>query len=233
MWDAYDATKSKKGKCPSKDGPGVDHIFMSPNVTATGFDRTHEPRANGSDVHPTLLVSVTIPGAPADGSATISPDGHAFPLITTKAVIMKGDGLIWCYNATKNCHHDYNAADIHAPTGTPVVATIGGTVISAKDHDDSSVGSRVTIMGDDGKLYYYAHMGEGTIVAKKGKIGTGDPIGKIGTMADAVGTAPHLHIDALPGDKYKYRPECSGPSCTGLPFYNIQDTMSKLYKLLK
>lgn len=235
LWDAFDAAKNKPGKCPTPDGPGVDHIFMSPSVKASGYDRSNEPRGNGSDVHPTVFVSVEIPGESAPGDAVISPDGHAFPLAISRAGMLKGSaGSVWCYTKTTNCHHDYNAADMFAPTGTPVLATIGGKVLSAKDHDDSTVGSRVTIMGDDGKLYYYAHMGDGTIKVKNNqRIDVGKQIGSVGTSADAVGTDPHLHIDALPGKKYNYRPECSGAACSGYPFYDIQNTMNKLFKLVK
>lgn len=164
----------------------------------------------------------------------VSVDGFTFPLKITRATMLAGSPSVWCYKSTDNCHHDYNAADMFAPTGTTVVAARGGKVISAKDHDDSSVGSRVTILGDDNVLYYYAHMGDGTIaVHDNQKINGGDKIGEVGTRTDAMGTDTHLHIDALPGDKYQFRPECSGSSCSGYPFINIQATLSEVFKSVK
>jgi murein DD-endopeptidase MepM/ murein hydrolase activator NlpD len=170
----------------------------------------------------------------ASGNAegeVVSADGYTFPLRASRETITKGG---WCYRSSSNCHHDYNAADIMAPTGTPVLATKGGKVVSAKDRDSSSIGSRVTIMGEDGKLYYYAHMGEGTIkVRTNQRVSAGTQLGQVGTSADAAGTAPHLHIDMLPGDKYSFRPSCSGAACSGYPFGDIQPIMAKVFQSVK
>ncbi|MBA3758258.1 M23 family metallopeptidase, partial [Candidatus Saccharibacteria bacterium] len=137
-----------------------------------------------------------------------------------------------CYQSQTNCHHDYNAADIFAPTGTTVVAARGGTVVTARDNDGSSVGSRVTIKGTDGNLYYYTHMGNGTIRVGAGDIITaGQEIGKVGTRADAVGTDMHLHFDALPPPATS-RPGCSGASCRSYPFINVQPVLTQSFNAL-
>lgn len=168
-----------------------------------------------------------------ESGGTYSADGYTFPLKVSRDTIINTEPSNWCFNNTNNCHHDYNAADIFAPTGTPVLATRGGRVVTAKDNatDPSAVGTRVTIMGDDGFLYYYAHMGNNTLSVRSGQTVTaGEELGKIGTSANAVGTQPHLHIDRLPGNKYTSRPYCSGAACNGYPFDNIQELMSKIFK---
>lgn len=156
------------------------------------------------------------------GGTGVGPDGFVFPLKITKAQIQAGvSGGIWCFTSQTNCHHDYNAADIYAPTGTEVVASRGGEVVWTDTKP-----SRVVIMGDDGVVYHYTHMGEGTItVAKKQKVVAGAVIGRVGTTADANGTTQHLHIDALPGSQYKNRPGCSGAACKTYPFIELQPAL--------
>lgn len=170
-----------------------------------------------------------VANAPA-GDLGISADGFVFPLKTTKGTLI-GDG--WCHKSLTNCHHDYNAADIFAPTGTPVVAVRGGTVVKSDDNDSSKVGSRLQIKGDDGLLYYYAHMGDGTIKVKAGDTVTaGQEIGAVGTNADAVGTPRHLHFDALPANLFSFRPSCSGASCSSYPFVLVQPVLVSAFNNL-
>lgn len=177
--------------------------------------------------------TTTVAGADTLGQ---SDDGFTFPLQgVTKSSILNMNPH-WCSTSQESCHHDYNAADIFSPTGTVVVAARGGTVTSAKDNKDnpSSVGTRVSILGDDGKLYYYAHMGTGTLaVHNDQKVGAGTVLGKIGTKENAEGTEPHLHIDILPGDQYKYRPVCTFKQCTGFPFINPQPALIDAFNHLK
>lgn len=170
----------------------------------------------------------------AGGGLGISPDGFVFPLKTTRDTITNnsGSGSRWCHQSQDNCHHDYNAADIFAPTGTEVVAARGGQVVRAVDNDGSSVGSRVTIKGDDGNLYYYTHMGDGTITVQVGQtVAAGQTLGRVGTDDDAVGTDKHLHFDVLP-PSFTSRPSCSGAECTQYPFINPQPTLIQAFGFL-
>jgi hypothetical protein len=159
-----------------------------------------------------------------------------FPLNATRSDIEGGSSnasgsATWCYTSETNCHHDYNAADIHAPEGIEVVAAKAGEVISVTDAV-GGVGSRVTVHGDDGEfIYYYAHMGYGTLqVAEGDKVSVGQTIGLVGSAAQAVGTAPHLHYDMLPAGQYSFRVNCSGAECDGYPFVDVQPILKKVYE---
>jgi murein DD-endopeptidase MepM/ murein hydrolase activator NlpD len=170
-----------------------------------------------------------------DDGGVYSADGYTFPLKLSRKTITENQPA-WCYKNKNNCHHDYNASDIFAPTGTPVLATRGGRVVTARDNatDPSTIGTRISIMGDDGWLYYYAHMGTNTLQVKSGQtVAAGAKLGEVGTKENAAGTPPHLHIDRLPGKDYKSRPNCSGAACSGYPLDNIQGLMSKLFELVK
>lgn len=162
------------------------------------------------------------------GVATIV-DGFAFPLQVTKTIIENNVGARWCFQAQKNCHHDYNAADIHAPTGTVVLAAKPGTVVFT----NTGVASNVVIDGGDGFIYYYTHMGVGTLQVKQGQsVVAGQPIGKVGTSADAQGTNPHLHFDMLPNPPYTTRMACSSAACSGYPFVDVQAILYPIYQKL-
>ena len=149
-------------------------------------------------------------GCQDDGGIGTSPEGFVFPLKTTKAKIMKGvDGAVWCYTKQTSCHYDYNAADIHAETGTPVLAVRNGIVKNIY-----SGPARLVLLADNGRTYYYTHMLAGSIKVSEGKeVKAGDVIGSVGTNADAEESVRHLHIDELPRPPYDYRPGCRNAEC--------------------
>lgn len=163
---------------------------------------------------------VTGSGAAAAPASAV-PGSITFPLRASKSVI-ESQSPRWCFWSQNNCHHHYNAADIFAPTGTPVVSPVSGTVIRTTV-ESSGVGSRVQIRDADGDIWYLAHMhhSPGLAVTQGQNVAPGTVIGYVGTSAHAAGTPPHLHIDMLP-PPYTSRPSCSGAACTAHPFANLQ-----------
>lgn len=143
-----------------------------------------------------------------------------FPLGTTQAHI-KSRSPQWCWDSKVNCHHDYNAADIFAATGTAVVSPVAGTVRSVNVRS-TGVGSTVTVKDSFGRLWYFAHMHHNPdpVVSVGQSVSKGQRIGTVGTSAHAVGTPPHLHIDMRVG--VDSRASCSGAGCAGLGFVNNQ-----------
>lgn len=234
--DTWELFKNIKGCANKRDeGSAIDRIYASPDTTVSKFwsAKAGKTDGNGSDKHATIMAEVKVGG---DEEGVYSANGYTFPLKTSRSTIVGNAQSVWCHKSTSNCHHDYNAADIFVPTGTPVVAMKGGRVQSAKDNatDPSQVGTRVAIMGDDGNLYYYAHMGNNTLKVRDGqKVKAGDELGKVGTRENAVGTDPHLHIDRLPGAQNPSRPYCSGAACKSYPFFNIQGILSEVFKSVK
>jgi len=136
---------------------------------------------------------------------------------------------VWCLNSQTNCHHDYNAADIHVAVGTTVIAAKEGTVQMSRDVA-SSCGSSVVIIGSDKQVYYYTHMQLGSIKVREGQsVVGGQELGKVGDKA--CGTAPHLHFDMQPPPQ-TIRPNCSGAKCVGYTFLNVQPVLIKSYEAL-
>ncbi|MBM6404991.1 peptidoglycan DD-metalloendopeptidase family protein [Phycicoccus sp. CSK15P-2] len=143
-----------------------------------------------------------------------------FPLNTNQAHI-KNRSPHWCWNSKTNCHHDYNAADIFAATGTAVVSPVNGTVKTVNPRS-SGVGSTVTVKDKFGRLWYLAHMhhNPAPVVSEGQQVSKGQRIGTVGTSAHALGTSPHLHIDMRVG--VNSRVGCSASECAGYGFVNNQ-----------
>lgn len=140
----------------------------------------------------------------------VAPDGFTFPVLADRDVILQGvmhggNRAIWNHTAITNYHHDYMAADIHAPVGTTVVAAMGGKVVSVTDNGCGRGGKydapRITIEDEStGLHYYYTHMLPGSLLVSEGQqVSAGTPIGRIGPSGCAQGSAPHLHIHATMG----------------------------------
>jgi murein DD-endopeptidase MepM/ murein hydrolase activator NlpD len=98
-------------------------------------------------------------------------------------------------------HHDYPAADIAAPAGTPVYALLDGTVIDAWSTPDPKCGIGMTFRTSDGQTWTYCHLAylEPTIVTGA-TLAAGAPVGLVGETGDATG--PHLHLQLDPQTVY-------------------------------
>jgi len=106
----------------------------------------------------------------------------------------------------------HRAMDILAPHGTPVIASVDGTI---RKFFTSKAGG-LTIYQfdrDEARVYYYAHLdryadglAEGDFVAR------GRVIGYVGTTGNA-GATPHLHfaIETLPPTKEWWKGEPINP----------------------
>jgi murein DD-endopeptidase MepM/ murein hydrolase activator NlpD len=113
-----------------------------------------------------------------------------------------------------NEHHDYPAADIFTPIGSPVLAVTNGVVdeVSRVDRwerrtNDGAYrgGLWVTFIGDDGVRYHTSHLSavvDG--IEPGGRVHAGQIIGYSGNTGNATLTPPHVHFGisspTYPGD---------------------------------
>jgi murein DD-endopeptidase MepM/ murein hydrolase activator NlpD len=88
-------------------------------------------------------------------------------------------------------HHDYPAADIPVPTGTPLYTVTSGAVVSTPTSGRCGIG--VVLNGDDGAQYTYCHG-----LAGSHAVATGDRVsaGQVVMSSASTGnsTGPHLHF---------------------------------------
>jgi murein DD-endopeptidase MepM/ murein hydrolase activator NlpD len=102
--------------------------------------------------------------------------------------------------SVSHTHHDYPAADIAAPEGSPLYALSDGTVLYAWSWDDRC-GIGFTMQGADGQAWTYCHLSylEPSVTQGAG-LKAGDPVGLVGATGHATG--PHLHLQLQPAASY-------------------------------
>jgi murein DD-endopeptidase MepM/ murein hydrolase activator NlpD len=97
------------------------------------------------------------------------------------------------YLAPRPGGRKHQGNDIFAPTGTAVVAPVGGVVRHVKGN---TAGNAFYLAGDDGTTYYGAHLA--SFVASPGRVSAGNVIGRVGATGNADGHDPHLHFEVHP-----------------------------------
>ena len=131
--------------------------------------------------------------APAAGSLMAAPayDGqYVFP-------VGGGPSLV----SVSHHHHDYPAADIAAPEGSPIYALADATVVRSWATPDARCGIGMTIDTADGQEWTYCHMSylDPTVTAGA-QLPAGTEVGLVGMTGHASG--PHLHLQLDPPTSY-------------------------------
>jgi murein DD-endopeptidase MepM/ murein hydrolase activator NlpD len=89
--------------------------------------------------------------------------------------------------------HGWNAVDLGAHTGTPILAAASGTIILSRMGGwNGGYGNYVIIDNGNGIETLYAHMSQ-TKATVGDSVSAGDVIGYVGMTGDATG--PHLHFE--------------------------------------
>jgi murein DD-endopeptidase MepM/ murein hydrolase activator NlpD len=88
----------------------------------------------------------------------------------------------------------HQGTDILSPRGTPVVASVGGTV---RGHSSSLGGVSYYLEGDDGATYFGTHLD--SLSGARGRVEQGTVLGYVGNSGNARGGPTHLHFEIHPG----------------------------------
>jgi murein DD-endopeptidase MepM/ murein hydrolase activator NlpD len=98
-------------------------------------------------------------------------------------------------------HHDYPAADIAAPAGSPVYSLSSAVVVNAWHNPDPRCGIGMTIRTQDGLVWTYCHLGYLEPSVTDGvSLAAGTAVGLVGSTGHATG--PHLHLQLQPPTSY-------------------------------
>jgi murein DD-endopeptidase MepM/ murein hydrolase activator NlpD len=98
-------------------------------------------------------------------------------------------------------HHDYPAADIAAPAGSPVYALAAAVVVNSWREPDERCGIGATIRTEDGLTWTYCHLSYLDPHVEPGQVlAAGDLVGLVGSTGHSTG--PHLHLQLQPADGY-------------------------------
>jgi murein DD-endopeptidase MepM/ murein hydrolase activator NlpD len=108
--------------------------------------------------------------------------------------------------------HGWNAVDIAAARGTPILAAAEGTVIVVRDNGgwNGGYGNYVVITHPNGTQTLYAHMTNAIVVTGQ-VVSNGEIIGFVGKTGFATG--PHLHFEVR-GAKNPFADCALGSSCS-------------------
>ena len=98
-------------------------------------------------------------------------------------------------------HHDYPAADIAAPTGSPLYALTDGFVVRGWPAPEGRCGIGFTMEAVDGRRWTYCHLAylEPSVTAGAALV-AGAPVGFVGSTGASSG--PHLHLQLAPAVSY-------------------------------
>lgn len=166
-------------------------------VTSTSSSTTVAPATVATTPPTTVTTTTTTTTAAPTTTApptTVAPPAYTFPVDPPSATD---------YGPA---HHDYPAADIFAPCGSPVLAPTAGVVdeVTTVDVWDPAVddgatrgGLSVSIVGGDGVRYYGSHLSEVAVAAGQ-PVGSGSVLGAVGDTGNARGTGCHLHFGISP-----------------------------------
>jgi murein DD-endopeptidase MepM/ murein hydrolase activator NlpD len=131
--------------------------------------------------------------APAAGSLLAAPayDGtYVFPVGGGPSVV-----------SVSHHHHDYPAADIAAPEGTPVYALADATVDRSYVYPSGRCGIGLTMTTADGQTWTYCHLSYlDPAVTAGAPLAAGTDVGLVGQTGHATG--PHLHLQLDPATSY-------------------------------
>jgi murein DD-endopeptidase MepM/ murein hydrolase activator NlpD len=130
--------------------------------------------------------------APAFASAGLpsSVDGYVFPVGGGPEAV-----------SVAHTHHDYPAADIAAPEGSPLYALANSVVLAAWPESTGRCGIGFQLQLDGGPAYTYCHLSylEPHIVPGAA-LAAGAPVGLVGSTGNSTG--PHLHLQFVPATAY-------------------------------
>jgi murein DD-endopeptidase MepM/ murein hydrolase activator NlpD len=124
------------------------------------------------------------------GAPAASGDGYVFPVGGGPSVVSVG-----------HTHHDYPAADIAAPAGSPVYALADALIEKAWHTPDARCGIGLTLQASDGQRWTYCHLAyEEPQIVDGTTVTAGTLVGLVGSTGHATG--PHLHLQLQPASSY-------------------------------
>ena len=124
------------------------------------------------------------------GAPTASGQGYVFPVGGGPSVV-----------SVSHSHHDYPAADIAAPAGSPVYALADALIQQAWHSPDARCGIGLTLLASDGQRWTYCHLAyEEPQIVDGTTVTAGTLLGLVGSTGHATG--PHLHLQLQPATSY-------------------------------
>ena len=99
------------------------------------------------------------------------------------------------YGAERPGGRKHEGLDIFAPYFSPVISASDGILLYTGR--DVLGGNVIKILGNDKRIYYYAHLSKYIDFKTEDKIKQGQTIGYVGNTGNAISTPPHLHFEIM------------------------------------
>lgn len=185
---SFDLFNPVPGATPFQPGPAVlaaaAHLLSSGRLTGGGWDAARALfgyNRSQAYVRDVLAQAAAYGYRYSPAGPPLDPDRYVFPLAGPVT-----------YGPT---HHDYPATDIFAPRGAAVLACVRAEVLRLSRTDTGKGGLSVTLRGEDGWRYYYAHLDSVRSELRPGQIvEAGQLLGTNGNSGNARTTPTHLHL---------------------------------------
>lgn len=134
-------------------------------------------------------------GRTGTGGAGSVPVGVLNGEVYIDAIIcpMPGSAYGDSWGAPRSGGRRHEGVDMLAPAGTPIYAVVSGQVTFRQNRLG---GNAVSLAGDNGNRYYYAHLSRYEGASRR--VNQGDIVGYNGDTGNATGV-PHLHFEVHPG----------------------------------
>jgi len=154
------------------------------------------------------LLSAPRDAAPATTGQVVAETAPELPVL-----LMPVEGVrvadVWpSFGDPRGEGRAHAGVDIMAPRGTPVRAAAPGTVWRAGESRDGGIS--LTVIGDDGVRYFYAHLDALAPGLERGRrVGVDTVLGYVGNTGNASATDPHLHFEValpVPGEERSWTP---------------------------
>ena len=158
---------------------------------ATARRKLKEAAASLAKARASSWTSSFAPGAAAALATPMYQGDYVFPVGGGASIVSVG-----------HTHHDYPAADIAAPEGSPLYALTAGFIVDAWHMPNGSCGIGLTMRAAaDGREWTYCHMSYEEPGIQPGvAVSSGQSVGLVGHTGHATG--PHLHLQLTPAVSY-------------------------------
>jgi murein DD-endopeptidase MepM/ murein hydrolase activator NlpD len=166
-----------------------------PDGNAAGDPAIAADAGSGSAPRSSGASGGTSGGRTGTGGAGSVPIGVVNGEVYIDAILcpMNGSAYGDSWGAPRSGGRSHEGVDMLAPMGTPIYAVVSG-VVNFKQNRLG--GNAVSLVGDNGNRYYYAHLSSYEGASRR--VTQGEVIGYNGDTGNATGT-PHLHFEVHPG----------------------------------
>jgi murein DD-endopeptidase MepM/ murein hydrolase activator NlpD len=128
-------------------------------------------------------------GIGSSPAAILNDSGYVDAIMCPMSGAAYGDS----WGAPRSGGRRHEGVDMLAPAGTPIIAVTSGLVTFKRN---ALGGNAVSLAGDNGNRYYYAHLSGYEGISRR--VVQGEVIGYNGDSGNATGI-PHLHFEVHPG----------------------------------